>query len=587
MKGFPPMPTTSRDGRSTPLIHEGWNHLQSQRPLAAWGSWQRALRTDPDSVAAQKALAALESASDLPTAARTAYRFREAVDSARRAAWDDRMRGQSDQDLDATADLFGRLATADPGDSAAWYNRALSLAWMGKNLEAIGCLDRVAGLDAERAFDLAADAWSLAEVLRHGGGAEPLADDLRFACTMAWKPDITSWLLDEFPEIQRVPTPRAPGAAAEDIPEIEVFEWLDRPVASLADHPRTAGSPPIVLASVYIGSQTLRLSSPRVENLEQVEEVLFKRLEDGADSVRREASPLPLPFLDADVWIFRVPPGLEPDLVDQLSRESVEQYFENHWIHRPRHGLDDRSPLGAGLEASRGDAVARAKLTAVVRVREQLGNRPSALLLYQGYPFDRLRRRLGLELVYPNAVDLQDLSCASGEELDRLDAATLDDSRLVEAFASATGLREDARTARLASELLKRRPAAMASLDLTALVSPLVRLAVSHDDYKAALSWLKEARSMSVGETATTLEVWRAEVFARAGRPDSAMVVYERLITPDAAGAALALDAGETMLDNGYLDQAKVLLLMAGDTARRQNRPWIERRVQQLLERIQ
>ena len=82
MKGFPPMSTTSQDGPSTALIHEGWNHLQSQRPLAAWGSWQRALRADPDSVAAQQALAALESASDLPLAARTAYRFREAVDPA-------------------------------------------------------------------------------------------------------------------------------------------------------------------------------------------------------------------------------------------------------------------------------------------------------------------------------------------------------------------------------------------------------------------------------------------------------------------------------------------------------------------------
>jgi hypothetical protein len=586
MKGFPPMSTTSQDGPSTALIHEGWNHLQSQRPLAAWGSWQRALRADPDSIAAQKALAALESASDLPLAARTAYRFREADDSARRAAWDDRMLGQSDRDLGATADLFGRLATADPSDAAAWYNRALALAWMGKNVEAIGCLDRVAGLEAERAFDRSVDAWALAEVLRQGGGAEPLADDLRFACTMSWRPSDTFWLLDEFPEIQRVPTPRAPGATAEDIPEIEVFEWLDRPVASLTAHPRAAGSPPMVLASVYIGRQTLRLSSPRVENLEQVEESLFKRLENGADSVRREASPLPLPFLDADVWLFRIPPGLDPDLADQLSRGSVEQYFENHWIHRPRHGLDDRSPLGAGLEASRGDAVARAKLTAVVRLREQLGNRPSALLLYQGYPFDRLRRRLGLELVYPNAVDLQDLSCASGEELDRLDPTTLDDLRLVEAFTSAAGLRDDARTARLASELFKRRPAAMASLDLTALVSPLVRLAVGRNDYKAALTWLKEARSMSDGDTAKTLEIWRAEVFARAGRPDSAMVVYERLITPDAAGAMLALDAGETMLDNGYLDQSKVLLLMAGDTARRTRRAWIERRSLQLLDRI-
>ena len=93
------MSMTAQDGLSTALIHEGWNHLQSQRPLAAWGSWQRALRADPSSVAAQQALAALESASDLPLAARTAYRFREASDSARRAAWDDRMRGQSEHDL--------------------------------------------------------------------------------------------------------------------------------------------------------------------------------------------------------------------------------------------------------------------------------------------------------------------------------------------------------------------------------------------------------------------------------------------------------------------------------------------------------
>ena len=64
------------------------------------------------------------------------------------------------------------------------------------------------------------------------------------------------------------------------------------------------------------------------------------------------------------------------------------------------------------------------------------------------------------------------------------------------------------------------------------------------------------------------------------------MVVYERLITPDAAGAMLALDAGETMLDTGYFDQAKVLLLAAGDTARRNHRSWIERRAQQLLDQV-
>ena len=202
------MSGTASNDSSTALIHEGWNHLTSQRPLAAWGSWQRVLRADPDSRAAQQALATLESAADLPLAARASYRFRQPVEPARRSAWDARMRDQADHELDSTADVFGRLAAEDPTDSAAWYNRALCLAWMGKNVEAIGCLDRVVGLEAERGFDLAVDAWTLAEVLRQGGGAEALADDLRFACTIAWNPGDTPWLLDEFPEIQRIAVPR-------------------------------------------------------------------------------------------------------------------------------------------------------------------------------------------------------------------------------------------------------------------------------------------------------------------------------------------------------------------------------------------
>jgi tetratricopeptide (TPR) repeat protein len=532
---------------------------------------------------AKQALAALESAKDLPLAARTTYKFREAADPPRRAVWDARMRDQDLHDLDATADLFGRLAADDPTDSAAWYNRALCLAWMGQNVEAIGCLDRVVGLEAERAFDWAVDAWSLAEVLRQGGGAETLADDLRFACTLPWKPVNTAWLLEEFPAIQRIPTPRVPGAGPDDAPEIEVFEWLDKPMANPGQPRGHNLLPPTVLATVYLSRQTLRLSSPRVENLEQIEEALFPRLEHGAGAVQREASPLPLPFLDADVWTFRLPPGLDPGLADQLSREAVEQYFENQWIHRPRHGLAGRSPLGSAREASGGDAVARARLTAVVRLREQLGSRPSALLLYQGYPFDRLRRRLGLELIYPAAVDLEDLGCASPEELDRLDPAALDDLRLIEAFTSAAGLRDDARTSRLAGELLNRRPVALESLDLTSVAAPLVRQAIARGDVEEAVRWLKLARSNSEGETARTLDIWRAEVYARAKRSEQAMDIYESLITPDASGAALAIDAGEMMFDNGHFDQARALLQTAGDLARRTRRPWIERRVRALL----
>ena len=493
------------------------------------------------------------------------------------------MEGWNPGDLVGASDLFARLAAETPADAAAWYNHALCLAWLGDNRQSIACLDRVVKLESESAFDQAVGAWTLAEVLREGGGAETPADDLRYACTIAWEPGDTPRLLEEFPEIVRVPTPIAPGEELDESAQIEIFEWRDQSGSELTGgHPRAALLP-IALGTVFISSDSLRLSSPRVETLERIEEVLFQRFDALTRSVRREAVPLPFPFLDADLWIFRIPPDVDPGLKDRLQRESVEQYFENHWIHRRRHGLDDRSPLEAAREARRGDAVARAKLTAVVRLREQIGGRPSARALYQGYPFDRLRRRLGLELVDAVTVDLNDLACAAPDDLDRLDPAALNDMALLEAVASAAGLGDDPRTARLASALLERRPAAIRPPDLTAAVSPLVRQAMSRDDYDGALSWIDQARSMADRKTAATLDAWQAEFLARSGRPEAALSVYSRLIEPGPAGAALALDAALTMLDNGHRDQAESLLMTARDLAQRSGRRWIERRVQQLF----
>jgi tetratricopeptide (TPR) repeat protein len=575
------------------LVHEGWDHLRARRPLAAWGSWQRAVRLDPGLTAALQALATLESAADLPEAARSVYHLRQPDDPARRAAWDDRLKALAGEheDLAVMADAFGRLAAETPSDPAAWYNRALCMAWLGSNREAITCLDRVTELEARPAFDRAVAAWTLAEILRQGEGAEALADDLRFACILAWEPQDTPELLDEVPDLQRVPTPHVPGIEPGLVSDIEVFEWLDRriPGSDEAANLARAVDLPVVLASVYVArsARTLRLSSPRIETLQQVEELLLARIEVGHRSIRREASPLPLPFLDADVWTVRIPPGLEPAHVDRLMRECIEHYYEDEWIHRVRHGLGGLSPLAAAREGRRGDPILLAKLAAVVRFREQLGRRPSALRLYQGYPFDRLRRRLGLEPSDPVATDPSDLSCASPSELDGLDPASLDDHRLVEAVASAVGLRDDARTATLTAELIRRRPREAAALDLAAAVSSLVRRDYGSGDFDAALRWIDQARPLCDARTTAILDTWRAEILARAGRPDEALTAYRNLIRAEspADGAALALDGAETLLDNGHVDQARSILLTARDLARSAGRRGIERRAKEILDR--
>jgi hypothetical protein len=317
---------------------------------------------------------------------------------------------------------------------------------------------------------------------------------------------------------------------------------------------------------------------------------LLPRLEGdaGRRSLRREASPLPLAFLDADVWTVWIPTGVEPAGADHLVRDWIEHFYENEWIHRARQGLAGLSPRSAADEARRGHGVVRARLAAVVGFREQLGRRPSAARLYQGYPFDRLRRRLGLEPIDPTAVDPQDLTCAGPGELDRLDAAALDDAHLIEAVASAAGLRDDARTARLAAELVRRRPLpAGGEIDLAAMVvAPLVRRAMSGGDCDAALGSIDRVRPAAVASTAATLDIWRAEILARIGRADETMHLYRGLIRPDAAGAALALDAAETLLDNGHLDQARSLLATARDLARATGRRWIEERARELLDRL-
>ena len=140
------MSATSTQDASLSLVHEGWNHLMSQRPLAAWGTWQRALRIDPESAAARQAIETLESAPDLPLAARQVYRFRKPATPAQRSAWNQVIRNGQTAELADAADAFGRLTDEAPEDAEAWFNKGLCLAWLGQDRQAIECLAEVVGL---------------------------------------------------------------------------------------------------------------------------------------------------------------------------------------------------------------------------------------------------------------------------------------------------------------------------------------------------------------------------------------------------------------------------------------------------------
>jgi tetratricopeptide (TPR) repeat protein len=556
------------------FVLEGWNHLRLQRPLAAWASWQQALRFDPDDHAALEALATLESSAELPAAARAVYRFLTPADPGRRERWNARLEGDGLDDLGNAAEAFRALAADDPTDSDAWLNRALCLAWLGRNTESIACLDVVVGLLAETEPQRAADAWTVAEVLRLGAGAEAEADDLRYVWEVDWPPGEgpPDSLFERWPCLQPLAMPDDPLSGGRVLPEGQVYEWLDRPLPA----PETAATMradrvPRAIASVIRTPRSLRLSTPDTTGFDRLDDPPFEDVARLLRGSRNEATPLPLAWADAALGTYRFPTVLDEDAHRELSRGVVEHDFEGRWIHLPRKALGGLSPLEAARASAGGDAVARARLAGVVRFREQLGARISHAALYLGYPFDRLRRRLGL--IGPEdsaAIDPDDPSCMSESELDEVDPAKLDGEALAEAFLSAIELQVDARTARFAVELIRRNPPSLARIGEEEVVAPVVREALRLGNPDDALDWLERARAAATDhQTARTLTVWSAEVLTRSGLPDQALEVYKSLIAdcPVEQAEAIGLDGAETLLDNGYPDQASALKLAAESRA--------------------
>ena len=365
------------------LILEGWHHLRLQRPLAAWASWQRALRARPDDNAAQDALERLANAPELPAVARLPCRFLPASshEPTRRARWDARLPTVDLDDLTAAATAFSDLADADPTDAEARFNQALCLAWIGRNAEAVGALDQtVAALAADEPAK-AADAWCLAEVLRLGAGAETLADDFRYTwdLNLAEAPPLPPDFFESWPNLAPVVIPADPLAATDsDSGAVgQAFEWLDRPIPPLGFVPTSARDLPRVLASVVATPRIVRLSSPDPTGFNVLDEPAFLSIARAFSTARRERTPLAIAWADVALGTYKLPPGLSPAARADLTRATVEHHLENRWIHQPRLALERRTPLEAAALAARGDAVARVKLLGLIQFREQLGSRPS------------------------------------------------------------------------------------------------------------------------------------------------------------------------------------------------------------------
>ena len=349
------MSATSTQDASLSLVHEGWNHLMSQRPLAAWGTWQRALRIDPESAAARQAIETLESAPDLPLAARQVYRFRKPATPRPAVGLEPGDPQRPQAELADAADAFGRLTDEAPEDAEAWFNKGLCLAWLGQDRQAIECLDR--GRRPGRRSRPEPGRGRL------GPGRDPppgrgRGEPLR-------RPALRLQLRLEPPTTPPGWSPRSPRSGgsrprttppgpAHSLADLEVLEWLDRPFPTASAVAGEADLPRLLATDLHHAGDAAADQPPRGDARAGRGEA--REDARGGRSGRSNAWRPPCPSRSSTPTSGPRPArGARSRALARLARDRGA-YYENHWIHRPASGPRRALAPGRGPR-TRGGAI--------------------------------------------------------------------------------------------------------------------------------------------------------------------------------------------------------------------------------------
>ena len=430
------------------------------------------------------------------------------------------------------------------------------------------------------------EAWLLAEILRQGGGAESLSDDLRYRLHLRLEARRqTAGSRSEFPETQADPDPARPdpvrGRTTTSSRSSSGSTGRSPSPGGAQPRPTSPGSwPPSTSRPARSGSPALA-SRPWKKPKRSSGRLLGAE----AQQAERVAAPLPLPFLDADVWTTRMPEGIDRAAIARactrdrrgLLREPLD----------PPAAAGTRRTLSSGRFAGRRGAETPwpgPSSRPWSGSASSSGAAPAAVAIYQGYPFDRLRRRLGLDPVDCDTVDPAGPLVRQPPELEELEPDELDDRRLVEAFESAAGLRDDPLTRRFAAELAKRQPAAARA------TRPDGRLRSARPARRCSVGIPSEAlelldRARSLGTEATTAAASTPGVprssrgrAARGGR----RALSRASSSSSSSAPQVALDAAETLLDNGHRSARQAVPRPGRELARSAGVRWVEDRVKAL-----
>jgi tetratricopeptide (TPR) repeat protein len=497
--------------------------------------------------------------SQLPACARRDYTFRSpptGMPGPRRAAWDQALRGAAaNPRLSELARTFEELTKAESAEAAAWFNLALSRAWLGDNAAALEALNVY--LEREADGPAAAEAAALAEVLRCGQGQEEECDYKEHICSVRLRdPQPVNALLEGWLQAHRL----VPIQTDQE----NVFTGLLLELSSSTLI--TVGSPAAdagrLAGYLLITGDRLQITSPVREPFDRLEDELRERLALGLGELQQTRRPISWRDVTAEALLFPLR-GAEEEKDAARVLEHAQRYYEETWIHRPRNSLAGNTSVDAAAHPT-----LRKKLRGVISFIEDC----AAGSLLAKYEFDRLRRKLGLqEAAAAPAGAAADISALGAAELAGLSVAELSNEQLEQAYQAARRLDADELTAHFARARVARPEAG----DLYPWYAHLIDRSLREGDSDAALDLVNEGEKADCerneGRRRNDYELRRGQVHTRRGEPEQAGDVFGRLIERAPDNLRYRGQAAEAMLK---LQQPQRALRFAEEglaEARRQN----------------
>ncbi len=513
--------------------------MKLNHPVAARAAAQLALRYNPSAEDLRKGLESVfgEQNPNLIPAAKKEYKYQPAAGSGsaqQRSAWEVALPAAGTGKLSDAARAFEKLTRDEPTDAPAWYNLALTQAWLGNSVGALEALDKYVALEADE--ERAAQAWTLGEVLRVGQGMEDYADTVEYSITAPLQnPQAFVDVLGKLDEEGLLA-----GVRVNQEEGVLTGVVLEKPRPALTPE-LEAKQVPTLGAYMAMMGQIVRLWNTSKEPLDRIHKMLKERT--GAAMGEGYPARGPTKFFDVLSECLIFPPVTAEAELEQRMRAHLEKFFEETWIHRPRKSLGNVPPIDAG-----GSATLRKKLRGVLQFIQECAG-----LTKFPYDFDRLRRKLNLSGGAPSGgassggassggapsaaredAAAPDIGAMGAPELAGLGIESLSAPQLDEAFVAA--LKLDARElAGKFAEASTQRPSRADKPDRYPQFNHLVNLALSQGDTTAALNHLNDGEKddceHNEGKRRNDYELRRGQLLAKAGDFAQAREVFDRLIT--------------------------------------------------------